>query len=136
MARERLGKKFTQSWLGSKFGITYQAVSQWETDEKRPDCDKMPDLAEHLKVPLIWLFRGTAAPPPPDAIEVSIERLSPAEIDGVKGLIQHYLNQREAAPGVPDVAKVVDNSGNAPATKRVRERSTSRVGKNRREAPN
>jgi transcriptional regulator with XRE-family HTH domain len=78
-ARERLLPKATQKEIGDKFGITDQAVSSWERDLTVPELDKIPELARYLKVPCAWLLEGVGAPPPPNALEVRIEQLSPGQ---------------------------------------------------------
>lgn len=53
-ARKALG--LTQGQVGKHFGITSQAVAQWENDpDKGPQRDRMPELARFLGVTLGWL---------------------------------------------------------------------------------
>lgn len=78
-ARARLRPKLTQPELGAVFGITKQSVSQWERDETVPDLNKLPKLAEKLRIPLSWLLDGTGKPPAPDSLESQIETLSIAD---------------------------------------------------------
>lgn len=78
-ARERLLPKMTQKDVGRHFGVTYQAVSQWERDEDIPEVGKIADLAELLKVPCVWLLKGTGEPPPPEALEAKLDTLMPSE---------------------------------------------------------
>lgn len=78
-ARERLRPKLTQLDVGAHFGVTNQAVSGWERDDTVPDVDKIADLAELLKVPCVWLLKGTGEPPAPDGLEAKIDSLMPSE---------------------------------------------------------
>lgn len=59
--KARKAKKMTQADLGRHFGISSQAVSQWENDPtKGPQRDKMGKLARLLEVDLTWLSGDTA----------------------------------------------------------------------------
>lgn len=78
-ARERLRPKKTQGDVGAHFGVTDKAVSAWERDDTVPEVEKIADLAELLKVPCVWLLKGTGEPPPPDAVETKMDGLTPAE---------------------------------------------------------
>lgn len=78
-ARERLRPNVTQADVGAHFGVTNQAVSGWERDDTIPELNKIADLAELLKVPCVWLLKGTGEPPAPDALEAKIDGLRPAE---------------------------------------------------------
>lgn len=78
-ARERLDPKPTQADIGKFFGVTDKAVSAWERDDTIPELDKIAKLAKRLQVPCLWLLEGSGPPPAPDALEVAIERLHPAE---------------------------------------------------------
>lgn len=78
-ARERLRPKVTQGDVGKHFGITDKSISGWERDEFVPELDKIADLAELLKVPCVWLLKGTGEPPAPDALEAKIDGLRPSE---------------------------------------------------------
>lgn len=50
IARYRKEKGFTQDELASKLGITYQAVSKWETGQTMPDVSILISLAAELQV--------------------------------------------------------------------------------------
>lgn len=78
-ARERLRPRVTQAEVGTHFGVSDKAVSQWELDTSIPEVDKIADLAELLKVPCVWLLKGTGEPPAPDALEAKIDGLRPSE---------------------------------------------------------
>jgi len=78
-ARERLRPKVTQDDVAKHFGVTDKAVSGWERDADRPDLEKIADLAELLKVPCVWLLKGTGEPPAPDALEAKIDGLRASE---------------------------------------------------------
>lgn len=96
-ARERLRPKPTQGDIGAHFGITDKAVSAWERDETVPELDKIADLAELLKVPCLWLLKGTGEPPAPDALEVKIGQLLPSERAIIDATIEAIRRQRENA---------------------------------------
>ena len=96
-ARERLEPEVTQGKLGTHFGISDKAVSGWERDKERPDLDKIADLAILLKVPCIWLLKGRGEPPPPDALEVQLEELTPSERAVAASVIQAIRKQRNTA---------------------------------------
>jgi transcriptional regulator with XRE-family HTH domain len=93
-ARERLRPKVTQANVAAHFGVTYQAVSQWELDKDIPEVGKIADLAELLKVPCVWLLKGTGEPPSPDALEVKIEQLRPGERLIIDATIDAMRRQR------------------------------------------
>lgn len=99
-ARKRLN--LTQEDIATKFGISYQAVSQWERDERLPELDKLPELRKILKVNYYWLLEGANnAPPDAESPEVVIEDLSPTEHDaittGVGAMIEVLRKQRRSA---------------------------------------
>ncbi len=96
-ARERLKPKPTQADVGNHFGISDKAVSAWERDDTQPEPDKIAKLARFLKVPAIWLLEGKGAPPSPDSLESSLERLDPASRDLVAAMVQTLLKQRGEA---------------------------------------
>ena len=95
LARERLHPKPTQAQIGAAFGVTVQAVSGWERDETIPELAKIAKLARMLKVPCAWLLDGSGPPPPPDALEVRIERLRPRERAMIGAMIDTIQNQRD-----------------------------------------
>lgn len=88
-ARERLG--WTQPKLASKFGISKQAVFQWEMEGKQPAFEKLPRLAEVLQVPIRWLLSGSGPPPEDDGLESLIDGLSPAQRRSLIGMIETFL---------------------------------------------
>ena len=45
----RAGKKMTQSELGERLNVSFQAVSKWERGETLPDVSILPDLAAVLE---------------------------------------------------------------------------------------
>lgn len=86
-ARERLKPKMTRRALGAVFGISEQAVYEWEARGKRPDFEKLPTLARTLKVPIAWLLEGKGAPPSPDDPQVRIEALN----DDQRAMLDQFL---------------------------------------------
>src|SRR5215468_6347555 len=61
-ARHRRGLK--QADIAGHFKIKPAAVSQWETDETRPDTSRLRDLADMLGVTVDWLTSEGDDPPP------------------------------------------------------------------------
>jgi phage repressor protein C with HTH and peptisase S24 domain/DNA-binding XRE family transcriptional regulator len=64
----RKSRKFSQAVVGDWFGITTQAVSQWEKGDSVPEMDKIARLAEGLGVTVAWLLEevpGSLPPAPP-----------------------------------------------------------------------
>jgi len=56
-AREWAGK--TQQAVADHFGISREAVSQWESEDTRPRSAKLSELARFLSVRLAWLMDGS-----------------------------------------------------------------------------
>ena len=52
----RLRKGLSQMELGEKLGVSFQAVSSWETGKFIPDSDHLPQLADTLDLSLDALF--------------------------------------------------------------------------------
>lgn len=59
----------TQESLADKLGITFQAVSKWETGQSCPDISLIPQLAEIFEVSIDELF-GKTLPVNPDVCHV------------------------------------------------------------------
>lgn len=72
-ARERLRPKPTQPEIGAIFGVTGQAVSEWERDDTRPEWDKLPLLRCVLRVTYGWLLTGHGSMPSPTDPQVLLE---------------------------------------------------------------
>ncbi len=49
-------KKLTQEQLASNLGVSYQAVSKWETESNTPDIALLPKIAEVLDTSIDALF--------------------------------------------------------------------------------
>jgi transcriptional regulator with XRE-family HTH domain len=81
LARQRRG--LTQAALADHFGVTSQAVSQWERGDSTPESDKFAPLAELLNVDLSWLLTegGDANLPPAEALPGLREPASPYHHD-------------------------------------------------------
>ena len=60
IARYRKEQNLTQTELASKLGITYQAVSKWETEQSIPDTALLPNLAQALNISIDKLFGYSA----------------------------------------------------------------------------
>lgn len=58
IAALRKGKSMTQSELGERLGITFQAVSKWERGETLPDTVLLPDLANILETSVDYILSG------------------------------------------------------------------------------
>ncbi len=56
--RKEMG--FTQEQLAEKVGVTYQAVSKWETDASYPDVTLMAEVARALDTSVDWLATGSS----------------------------------------------------------------------------
>ena len=80
IARERLGAKYTQKWLGDQLGTTPQAISEWERGGN-PEVDKVAPLRKHLRVTLAWLLIGVGDPPHPGDPAVQFEDQLQAQAD-------------------------------------------------------
>ena len=52
----RLKKQLTQEQLAEKLGVTFQAVSKWETNTNTPDILLLPEIAKSLGVMIDDLF--------------------------------------------------------------------------------
>jgi len=50
IARYRKEQGLTQEALGEKLGVTFQAVSKWETNQTIPDTELLPELARTLNI--------------------------------------------------------------------------------------
>lgn len=79
-ARERSG--LSQAALGRLFGISREAVAQWESGRNAPTADKLGRLAAETKVNVEWLMTGAgtmemAERPPQVQIETSFSRNVP-----------------------------------------------------------
>jgi DNA-binding XRE family transcriptional regulator len=55
----RKARGMSQQDLGDKIGVTFQAVSKWETGASMPDIGLLSDLAKALDVSLDHLVNGT-----------------------------------------------------------------------------
>ncbi len=54
----RKNKGLTQSELGDRVGVSFQAVSKWERGESLPDTAVLPDLAKVLGVSIDFILSG------------------------------------------------------------------------------
>lgn len=54
----RSNKGITQSELGERIGVSFQAVSKWERGETIPDVSVLPNLADVLETTIDYILRG------------------------------------------------------------------------------
>ena len=54
----RKAKGLTQSELGERLGVSFQAVSKWERGETLPDTALLPDLARVLETSVDYILSG------------------------------------------------------------------------------
>ena len=54
----RKSKGLTQSELGERIGVSFQAVSKWERGETLPDVTLLPDLAKILETTVDFILLG------------------------------------------------------------------------------
>lgn len=55
----RKAKGITQSELGERIGVSFQAVSKWERGETLPDTAILPDLANILETTVDFILLGS-----------------------------------------------------------------------------
>ncbi len=58
IATLRKAKGITQSELGERIGVSFQAVSKWERGETLPDTALLPDLARILETTVDFILLG------------------------------------------------------------------------------
>lgn len=58
IASLRAAKGITQSELGERIGVSFQAVSKWERGETLPDVSTLPDLADVLETTVDNILSG------------------------------------------------------------------------------
>ena len=56
IATLRKAKELTQSELGERLGVSFQAVSKWERGETLPDTSLLPDLAKVLETTIDFIL--------------------------------------------------------------------------------
>lgn len=59
IAELRKSKGITQSELGERIGVSFQAVSKWERGETLPDITLLPDLAKILETTIDFILCGS-----------------------------------------------------------------------------
>lgn len=75
-ARSRL-PELKQPQIAAHFGVTVQAVSNWETDKDFPGFGRIPELRRILRVTYSWLLEGDGPPPDPlDPLVLLEDKLS------------------------------------------------------------
>jgi len=60
ISRYRKEQGLTQEALGEKLGVSFQAVSKWETNQTVPDTALLPELARALNISIDKLFGYSA----------------------------------------------------------------------------
>lgn len=63
LLRARKAKRWSQTQLGNKVGVTRSAVSQWEKGHLLPTQRRFEKLSEHFGVSLDWLQKGKGPEP-------------------------------------------------------------------------
>ena len=58
IATLRKSKGLTQTELGERVGVSFQAVSKWERGETLPDVAALPDLANVLETSIDYILLG------------------------------------------------------------------------------
>lgn len=58
IAALRINKGLTQSELGERLGVSFQAVSKWERGETLPDVSILPTLSDILETTIDNILRG------------------------------------------------------------------------------
>jgi transcriptional regulator with XRE-family HTH domain len=71
----RIAAGLTQREVGDRFGIDRVNVTQWEAETTKPDADKLPALADVLKVSLDWLMTGVGPSPPVPAPKRNVKSI-------------------------------------------------------------
>ncbi len=59
IASLRKEKGLTQSELGERLGVSFQAVSKWERGEALPDITLLPDIARILETTIDFILTGS-----------------------------------------------------------------------------
>ena len=59
IASLRKEKGLTQSELGERLGVSFQAVSKWERGEALPDITLLPDIAKILEASIDFILTGS-----------------------------------------------------------------------------
>jgi len=72
LARARNHANLKQKDVAERFGISSQAISQWESDRTRPDSQKLATLARMFNIRLEWLL-DEAGPIVPDELSPAAE---------------------------------------------------------------
>ena len=91
VSRKKQG--LSQVDLADILGVSRQSVSKWETDESKPDLNKIPVLAKALNVSIDWLLSE-------EDKEDSKEESSGESISGNGGtVVKAYPDWVDKAPG-------------------------------------
>ena len=72
VSRNKAG--LSQMELAERLGVSWQAVSRWESGDTTPTMDKLKSLAKIYGVSLDWLFGDTADGEPPEAAKPEADR--------------------------------------------------------------
>lgn len=82
----RKSKGITQSELGERIGISFQAVSKWERGETLPDITILPDLAKILETTVDYILLGN---------EKTIEYKGKFTVTDIKNGLNSLKNMKE-----------------------------------------
>ena len=82
LRRAQIG--MTQSDLGGKLGLSFQAVQKYETGENRISASRLYQLSRVLEVPLAYFFEGLegAVPSDDEAVNSDLSRKEAAMVLG------------------------------------------------------
>ncbi|MEA4899290.1 MAG: helix-turn-helix transcriptional regulator [Christensenellaceae bacterium] len=73
----------TQEALGERLNVGKSTISEWESDKRSPDVERLPEIAAALGVPTVALLdSSTPASTPEDKITIfsrKARKLSPEE---------------------------------------------------------
>ena len=109
----RQNRKLTQEQLAEKLGVTFQAVSKWETNANTPDIALLPGLSKELGCMIDDLFTDsdlTEAAMPDPIKDDDIIRI--VQMQGKRILSVHTVSKEE-----PWISVRFPHNGNTPVYK-------------------
>ena len=75
IAQQRKEQNLTQRELGEKLGVSYKAVSKWETGLSVPDSDMLIAISEALEIPVSALLGETITESKAEDLKVISQKL-------------------------------------------------------------